>query len=101
MKINKLMAFMLMAVMVVAVACSDDKKSDEKDSKEKTSQWSKVEKDAFIESCEAGLANQPMIDGKKYCACMLEKLEAEFPNAIQAQNMDEKKMQEWAIDCMK
>jgi hypothetical protein len=63
-------------------------------------EWSEIETTAFMEECEKGLLNQPGIDGKKYCACMLEKLQYVYTNAIEAQNMDMNKMQEWALECI-
>ncbi|MBN2681079.1 MAG: hypothetical protein JXR58_01100 [Bacteroidales bacterium] len=64
------------------------------------SKWSKVEREAFMSTCVEGLAGTPDIDAEDYCNCMLEKLEDKFPNAIEAQNIDELQLQEWAVDCL-
>ncbi|MBN2681715.1 MAG: hypothetical protein JXR58_04355 [Bacteroidales bacterium] len=63
-------------------------------------EWSELEVNAFIETCEASLADQPAIDGPSYCACMLEKLQSVFANSIEAQDMDQDEMQKWALECM-
>jgi hypothetical protein len=68
--------------------------------KTKKSQWSEVEREAFMGACVEGLAGTPGIDAKDYCNCMLEKLEEKYPSAMDAQNMDENLMQEWAVECL-
>jgi hypothetical protein len=62
--------------------------------------WPEAEKKAFIENCEKN--GSAMGDkAKSYCACMLEKVEAKYPNASKAGELDMNTMMDMAKDCLK
>ncbi|HBS86501.1 MAG: hypothetical protein A2W91_19990 [Bacteroidetes bacterium GWF2_38_335] len=63
--------------------------------------WADEERSIFLEECQNGLKDQPTIDAEKYCSCMLEKIEIEYPNYMDAQNISQAEMNEWAVDCLK
>ena len=86
--VKKLM--ILLACAIVLSSCGIFKKHS----------WSKIERDAFMDACVEGMKEVPQYDGKKYCSCMLEKIEKIAKTAIEAQSITETQMKEMAGDCL-
>ena len=120
----KKLKFLALSVILVAglafVACNDkkdEKKSDDGKKTEETTNedevtkdeeastggaWSEFERTQFLKSCvESFNQSSGGLDGEKYCSCMLEKIEIEYPNYMDAQNISQAEMNEWAVDCLK
>ncbi len=60
--------------------------------------WTDKDRETFMNSCTKDLPAE--MNPEKYCGCVLEKLEAEYPNPKDVKVEDEK-MSKWAEECLK
>ena len=67
---------------------------------EMNSTWTDDQISEFLNSCNEGLGEQDLINNEDYCNCMLGKIMAKYPNAIDAVNIGEEEMTQMAADCL-
>lgn len=66
--------------------------------------WNSAYRKGFLENCEQSFLKTPgrtKTKAASYCGCMLRKIEAAYPNPLDASNMDPEKVRAWAVDCLK
>ncbi len=66
------------------------------------SDWSDVEKDAFVKNCVPSAqqsANMDATKAKDYCECMMGKVEKKYPKAEDAAKLTAIEVTEMAKDC--
>lgn len=83
----------------------EDNSEDEDESnyrKSSSKGWSSAEKNTFMSTCVDG-AKSSMGQSKatSYCNCMMDKIEEIYPDANDAEKMDQQKMMEMAQDCLR
>lgn len=68
----------------------------------KSSGWGAKERNEFTTECETAAAkNIGAEKAKTYCACMLVKVEREFPNPADISKMKQESVMKWAEECNK
>jgi hypothetical protein len=77
---------------LLIIACNSKTKSS----------WSAEDQKLFTETCEENSkATLGEDTSKRYCACMLLKIEAKYPNSEKAGNMPMSETLEMAKECLK
>ena len=70
----------------------------------KTVAWNEAYRKNFLDNCEQTFLKSPGTTKAKavsYCNCMLKKIEAAYPNPLDASQMSTDKVKAWAVDCLK
>ena len=68
---------------------------------ESPSEWTEEDEKGFIEHCIRGAgALEADIDKETYCRCYMEKLQGQFPDPADADNLTLKEYQEYAFECI-
>jgi hypothetical protein len=67
----------------------------------KAQSWGSAEREAFLSNCipEAENTFGPVM-ARHYCYCMLDKIEAAYPNPLDLNDMDEESLQPMAVNCI-
>lgn len=67
---------------------------------EKDGDWTKEQKDKFLDSCIGRAGANSEINAEEYCGCMLDKVIEKYPDPKDVNKVDEKWMQEEAAKCL-
>lgn len=79
-------------ILLSLFSCGNESKKEEG--------WNDDRKSDFTVNCEKGLMNNPEIDAKSYCSCMLDKVMDKYPDGVDPQKMDIDWMLKEAQNCL-
>jgi hypothetical protein len=82
MKFTAIIALALFTLGTVLVSSCGENEDEEKDEGKKTEEkaWPESIRNSFLETCTAGLVDNPEIDAKEYCDCVLHYMMKDYPN---------------------